>query len=185
MNTHAQSQAGLVLEGVRAGYGDTVVLEDISLTLQPSATLSVLGRNGVGKTTLLATIMGRTSLHGGSLRFGGRTIGALLHLNFHDKGALTGRVLTEAMPGGAMPDVKGWAVASEPAENGVRTVLEIQAVGATRYWSRSTRRNPVWWPGTTCRDCPCARAAATADRASRIHRLEPASSGHAAQNYGR
>jgi branched-chain amino acid transport system ATP-binding protein len=75
MNT--QSQTGLVLEGVRAGYGDTVVLEDISLTLQPRATLAVLGRNGVGKTTLLATIMGRTSLHGGSLRFGSRTIGAL------------------------------------------------------------------------------------------------------------
>jgi len=75
MNT--QSQTGLVMEGVRAGYGDTVVLEDISLTLQPSATLAVLGRNGVGKTTLLATIMGRTSLHGGALRFDGRTVGAL------------------------------------------------------------------------------------------------------------
>ena len=75
MNT--QSQTGLVLEGVRAGYGDTVVLEDISLTLPPRATLAVLGRNGVGKTTLLATIMGRTSLHGGSLQFGSRTVGAL------------------------------------------------------------------------------------------------------------
>jgi branched-chain amino acid transport system ATP-binding protein len=65
---------GLVLENVRAGYGDTVVLDGISLDLAPRATLAVLGRNGVGKTTLLATIMGHTTLHGGSLNFAGRAI---------------------------------------------------------------------------------------------------------------
>jgi branched-chain amino acid transport system ATP-binding protein len=65
---------GLVLERVRAGYGDTVVLEGISLTLAPRATMAILGRNGVGKTTLLATIMGRTSLHAGSIRYGGRPV---------------------------------------------------------------------------------------------------------------
>jgi branched-chain amino acid transport system ATP-binding protein len=69
--------AGLVLAGVSAGYGDTVVLEGISLDLSPGQTLAVLGRNGVGKTTLLATIMGHTRLRGGSIRFGGREISAL------------------------------------------------------------------------------------------------------------
>ena len=69
--------AGLVLDGVTAGYGDTVVLEGISLRLSPGHTLAVLGRNGVGKTTLLATIMGHTRLHGGGIRFAGEEIAAL------------------------------------------------------------------------------------------------------------
>jgi branched-chain amino acid transport system ATP-binding protein len=69
--------AELSLEGVSAGYGDTVVLEGISLALPPGQTVAVLGRNGVGKTTLLATIMGHTRLHGGSIRFAGREISGL------------------------------------------------------------------------------------------------------------
>jgi len=55
----------LALDNVRAGYGETVVLEDIRLALGASETISIIGRNGVGKTTLLATIMGHTTLHGG------------------------------------------------------------------------------------------------------------------------
>ena len=68
---------GLVLEGLCAGYGETVVLEDIALALLPGETLSVLGRNGVGKTTLLATIMGHTRLHAGRIEFAGRQIAVL------------------------------------------------------------------------------------------------------------
>jgi len=71
------SGAGLLLEDVSAGYGETVVLEDISLAVAPGQTLAVLGRNGVGKTTLLATIMGHTRLRGGGIRFAGREIATL------------------------------------------------------------------------------------------------------------
>jgi branched-chain amino acid transport system ATP-binding protein len=69
MMVQTKDSAGLVLSSVSAGYGETVVLNQVSLSLQPGATLSVLGRNGVGKTTLLATVMGRTLLHGGSIGF--------------------------------------------------------------------------------------------------------------------
>jgi branched-chain amino acid transport system ATP-binding protein len=69
--------AVLVLESVSAGYGETVVLEGISLDLAPGRMLAVLGRNGVGKTTLLATIMGHTRLHRGSIRFADQEISAL------------------------------------------------------------------------------------------------------------
>jgi branched-chain amino acid transport system ATP-binding protein len=69
--------AGLVLTEVSAGYGETIVLEGISLVLSPGQTLTVLGRNGVGKTTLLATIMGHTRLLGGGIRFAGVEIAAL------------------------------------------------------------------------------------------------------------
>jgi branched-chain amino acid transport system ATP-binding protein len=65
----------LRLSGVRAGYGETVVLEDVGFSLAERGTLAVLGRNGVGKTTLLATIMGHTSFHAGGIEFRGRAVG--------------------------------------------------------------------------------------------------------------
>jgi branched-chain amino acid transport system ATP-binding protein len=71
------SAPDLTLEAVRAGYGRTVVLEGVTLSLRGGATLAVLGRNGVGKTTLLSTIMGHTTLHGGSIRFRGEDMTAL------------------------------------------------------------------------------------------------------------
>ncbi len=52
----------LQLQNVTAGYGDAVVLHDISLELPEHGSLAVLGRNGVGKSTLLLTIMGYTQL---------------------------------------------------------------------------------------------------------------------------
>ena len=75
-NTSPQNN-GLSLDGVKAGYGETIVLEGISLDLAPGGTLAVLGRNGVGKTTLLATIMGHTALHAGHVRFAGSDVSAL------------------------------------------------------------------------------------------------------------
>jgi branched-chain amino acid transport system ATP-binding protein len=63
--------SALELRHVSAGYGETVVLEDISLTLAPGESISVIGRNGVGKTTLLATVMGHTTLHAGEVTLGG------------------------------------------------------------------------------------------------------------------
>ena len=65
------------LDNVRAGYGETVVLEDIRLALAPSETVSIIGRNGVGKTTLLATIMGHTTLHSGRVSLHGKDISSL------------------------------------------------------------------------------------------------------------
>lgn len=64
----------LRFSGVHAGYGETVVLEDIDFTLPERATLSLLGRNGVGKTTLLATIIGLTTLHRGGIEYRGKPI---------------------------------------------------------------------------------------------------------------
>jgi branched-chain amino acid transport system ATP-binding protein len=67
----------LELKGVRAGYGDAVVLDDISLEIPANGSLAVLGRNGVGKSTLLLTIMGYTNLHKGKVSFKERDITAL------------------------------------------------------------------------------------------------------------
>ena len=69
-----ERQAALVLEGVTAGHGDTVVLEALDLALRDGESLSVLGRNGVGKTTLIDTVMGHTRVRAGSIRFAGQDI---------------------------------------------------------------------------------------------------------------
>jgi branched-chain amino acid transport system ATP-binding protein len=68
------TDALLELSGVCAGYGETVVLEDINLTLNEGESISIIGRNGVGKSSLLATIMGHTNLHGGTIRFCGQDL---------------------------------------------------------------------------------------------------------------
>jgi len=67
----------LTLERVSAGYGPSIVLEEISLRLEEGGSLAILGRNGVGKTSLLLTILGLTRLHGGALRWRGRDIASL------------------------------------------------------------------------------------------------------------
>jgi branched-chain amino acid transport system ATP-binding protein len=67
----------LDLDKIYAGYGETVVLEDIRFALAAGETVSIIGRNGVGKSTLLATIMGHTTLHGGRISLHGRDISTL------------------------------------------------------------------------------------------------------------
>src|SRR5687767_13395087 len=70
----------LELDKLRAGYGDAVVLEDISLKLDEGCSLAVHGRNGVGKSTLLLTLMGFTRVHSGAVRF---RAGDITHLPPH------------------------------------------------------------------------------------------------------
>jgi branched-chain amino acid transport system ATP-binding protein len=67
----------LAVEGLTAGYGESVVLDDVSLALDEGGTLALLGRNGMGKTTLLVTLMGLTRLHRGSLRWRGADLARL------------------------------------------------------------------------------------------------------------
>jgi branched-chain amino acid transport system ATP-binding protein len=66
--------SALHLHGVSAGYGETVVLEDIELNLASGECVSVIGRNGVGKTTLLSTVMGHTTLHAGEILLDGHKL---------------------------------------------------------------------------------------------------------------
>jgi branched-chain amino acid transport system ATP-binding protein len=67
----------LELVDVRAGYGDAVVLDGVSLSLAADGALAVLGRNGVGKSTLILTILGFTRLHRGRILWQGEDISRL------------------------------------------------------------------------------------------------------------
>ena len=60
----------LKVENLRAGYGEAVVLQGVSLTLGEGDTLALLGRNGTGKTTFINTLAGATRQHGGSIWLG-------------------------------------------------------------------------------------------------------------------
>jgi branched-chain amino acid transport system ATP-binding protein len=75
----------LELAHVSAGYGETVVIEDLSLVLARGESISVIGRNGVGKTTLLATVMGHTTLHKGDVTLAGTSIA---HVPIHRRALL-------------------------------------------------------------------------------------------------
>ncbi|WP_395686983.1 ABC transporter ATP-binding protein [Caenimonas koreensis] len=61
----------LRIDGLSAGYGEAVVLHDVSLALGEGQTLALLGRNGTGKTTLMNTIAGATRQHAGTISLGG------------------------------------------------------------------------------------------------------------------
>ena len=78
----------LVVENLRAGYGEAVVLQDVSLALDEGQTLALLGRNGTGKTTLINTLAGATRQHGGSIALGAGASRVILHkLPSHERAA--------------------------------------------------------------------------------------------------
>jgi branched-chain amino acid transport system ATP-binding protein len=67
----------LALENVWAGYGEAIVLEGITFSLEAGDSLSLLGRNGMGKSTLLSTLMGATRFHKGAMRWQGKDLAAV------------------------------------------------------------------------------------------------------------
>ncbi|HEY5278532.1 MAG TPA: ABC transporter ATP-binding protein [Pseudolabrys sp.] len=67
----------LRVESVTAGYGDAVVLHGVSLEIPEHGSLAVLGRNGVGKSTLLLTIMGYTQMRAGKVFWRGKDVSRL------------------------------------------------------------------------------------------------------------
>jgi len=68
------AEALLALEGVSAGYDEALVLHGVSMAVEAGESLALLGRNGMGKSTLLATVMGHTRLRGGAIRLAGQDI---------------------------------------------------------------------------------------------------------------
>ena len=71
------AEALLSLSGIRAGYGDAVVLNDVGFEIGEKGSLAVLGRNGVGKSTLLLTIMGYCNMRAGHVMWRGNEISKL------------------------------------------------------------------------------------------------------------
>ena len=70
----------LVVEKVTAGYGDITVLRDVSISVNDGEILAVLGRNGMGKTTLIRCLAGLLPVRSGAIRLAGQDIS---HLTAH------------------------------------------------------------------------------------------------------
>lgn len=69
--------AALTLDRVSSGYGAVSILKDVSLSVQPGEIVALLGKNGMGKTTLLKTILGMVALRGGRVTIGGQALAGL------------------------------------------------------------------------------------------------------------
>jgi branched-chain amino acid transport system ATP-binding protein len=67
----------LAIERLTAGYGEAVAIADVSVAVAEGEALALLGRNGMGKTTLVNTIVGVTRRFGGAIRLDGRDITGL------------------------------------------------------------------------------------------------------------
>ena len=68
------SEPLLALSDVRAGYGESIVLDGVTFEIPENGSLAILGRNGVGKSTLLLTIMGFTDVERGTIRWRGQDV---------------------------------------------------------------------------------------------------------------
>ena len=117
------AERALELGHVHAGYGETVVLEDISVALGASETLSVIGRNGVGKSTLLATIMGHTTLHDGRVVLHGKDISMLA--TYRRVAAGLGYVPQEREIFPSLTLRENLEVAARPGQWTLQTVFEL------------------------------------------------------------
>jgi branched-chain amino acid transport system ATP-binding protein len=117
------AERALELDDVSSGYGETVVLENIRLALDDSETLSIIGRNGVGKSTLLATIMGHTTLHGGRLSLHGKDISRVV--TYRRVGAGLGYVPQEREIFPSLTLRENLEVAARPGAWTLKTVFEL------------------------------------------------------------
>lgn len=115
--------SALKLLDVSAGYGDTVVLEEINLELGEGECLSILGRNGVGKSTLLETVMGHTALHRGEIHLLGC---AISNNSVHRRVAAgLGYVPQEREIFPSLTVIENLEVAARPGEWDARKVYEF------------------------------------------------------------
>jgi len=113
----------LSFKNVRAGYGEAVVLDDISFEMPERGSLAVLGRNGVGKSTLLLTLMGFTQLRRGSIMWRGTDITRLAPHRRAQSGI--GWVAQEREIFANLSVVENLTVASRPGRWDLRAVYEL------------------------------------------------------------
>lgn len=73
----APAEAALILDGVSSGYGGVSIVRGVSLSVGPGEIVALLGKNGMGKTTLLKTILGMVALRGGAVTIGGQALAGL------------------------------------------------------------------------------------------------------------
>ena len=113
----------LEIVGLTGGWGPTTIVERLDLSVAPGETVAVVGRNGVGKTTLLELIAGRAQLHSGEIRAGGRDI---CRLPIHGRArAGIGYVPQQREVFRSLTVKEHLAIAARPGRWTEKTVLEL------------------------------------------------------------
>ena len=102
----AVNDTGLQVEALTAGYGGGTVIEAVNFAVAPGEAVAVLGRNGVGKTTLLKCIMGLLARTSGSIRFDGADITTDAQFKFKGQSAATRKLLAALASGRKWSDRK-------------------------------------------------------------------------------
>ena len=118
----------LRIENLSAGYGEAIVLSQVSMCLAEGETLALLGRNGTGKTTLINTLAGATRQHAGTITLGAGASAAALHkLPSHERAAAG----------------IGWV----PQERNIFKSLTVhENLSAVARPARINRTAPAWTP---------------------------------------
>jgi len=113
----------LEISGLSGGWGPTLIVEDFSLSVAAGETVAIVGRNGVGKTTLLELLMGRASHRGGSIRLDGAEICGLA---IHDRVARgIGYVPQQREIFPSLTVIEHLAIAARPGRWTAESVLEL------------------------------------------------------------
>jgi branched-chain amino acid transport system ATP-binding protein len=113
----------LEVTGLTGGWGPTVIVEDFVLRLEPGEVMSIIGRNGVGKTTALELIMGRARRHAGTIRLNGQAIDALPVFQRSRAGLGYVPQSREIFPN--LTVMENLSAAMRPGEWGLMRVLEL------------------------------------------------------------
>jgi branched-chain amino acid transport system ATP-binding protein len=113
----------LDLAGLRGGWGPTTIVEGLSLSVGAGETVAIIGRNGVGKSTLLEIIIGRARWHAGEIRLSGQDI---RRLSIHERArAGIGYVPQQREVFPSLTVAEHLAIARRPGHWSVEKVLEL------------------------------------------------------------
>lgn len=113
----------LEVAGLTGGWGPTIIVEEFALRLEPGEVVSIIGRNGVGKTTALELIMGRAHRRAGTIRLNGQAIDALPVFLRSRAGLAYVPQSREIFPN--LTVMENLSAAMRPGEWGLARVLEL------------------------------------------------------------
>ena len=141
----------LTLEKLNQYYGSSHTLKDLSLTIRPGACTVIMGRNGVGKTTLMQCITGLLPLKSGSIHLSGEDITsvpaegrAAIGIGYVPQGRQIFPLLSVE---------ENLRIGLRARRDGLKSIpdLHLRPVSGPQGDAASTRRGPVGWAATTAR----------------------------------
>ena len=143
----------LKVENLSAGYGEAVVLQEVSVSLNEGETLALLGRNGTGKTTFMNTLAGATRQHGGTITLGGVALHKLAQ--FERAAAGIGWVPQERNIFKSLTVDENLTAVARPARAGRATAVRFSCTVSDLKMLRSCGTQPMPAAARSCEGSLC------------------------------